>query len=223
MSSLLESQQYSDEALIRQAIPGDLEAFNQLVLRYQGLVYQHALALLGDQASAEDAAQEGFIKAFENMARFRGGSFRAWLFKIVTNSAYDILRRSRRHPTQSLFPEDEAGEEFDSASWLADPGPSVQATVEQNELSREIHRALDQLPDAFRAVLTLVDLYEVNYAEAAQAMRIPMGTVKSRLARARFRFMETLKGNTGYGSNLANTHVSPIESKKLEAVKGEIT
>ena len=81
-----------EQALVAEAKSGDLEAFNQLVSTYQDVVFQHAYALLGDQDLAEDAAQEAFIKAFQNIASFRGGSLRAWLLTIVTNMAYDFLR-----------------------------------------------------------------------------------------------------------------------------------
>jgi RNA polymerase sigma-70 factor (ECF subfamily) len=173
-------------------------------LVYQDLAYHHAYALLGDPDLAEDAAQESFIKAFQNISGFRGGSFRSWLLKIVTNSAYDVLRRAGRHPLQPLFPVDENGEEVESAPWLADPAPGVQATVEQHELSKEIYRVLDGLPDAYRSVITLVDLYELDYTEAAQALKVPLGTVKSRLARARMEMQKRLKDSVGYNRGLTD-------------------
>jgi RNA polymerase sigma-70 factor (ECF subfamily) len=104
-----------------------------------------------------------------------------------------MLRRSGRHPTQPLFPEDENGEENDSAAWLADPNASVQTAVEQNELHIDIQNALNTLPDAFRSVITLIDMQDFDYAEAAQALNVPIGTVKSRLARARLQMQEKLK------------------------------
>lgn len=192
------------EDLIRLAMTGDLDAFNELVLINQDLAYHHAYALLGDPDLAADAAQESFIKAFQNMSGFRGGSFRSWLLKIVTNSAYDVLRRGQRHPVQSLFPVDENGEEVESAAWLADPAPGVQAAVEQHELSKEIYRVLDELPDAYRSVITLVDLYELDYTEAAQALKVPLGTVKSRLARARLEMQKRLKDSLGYNRGLTD-------------------
>ena len=193
MNTLKHSAAYDEEILLRQAMEGDLEAFNQLVLRYQDLAYNHAYALLGNPDQAEDAAQESFIKAFQAMNGFRGGSFRGWLLKIVTNSAFDWLRRSQRHPMQPLYPEDENGEEVDSPPWIADPGASVQFAVEQKELSNDIYRMLDELPETYRSVLTLIDWYDMDYLEAAEALKIPIGTVKSRLARARLRMQEKLK------------------------------
>jgi RNA polymerase sigma-70 factor (ECF subfamily) len=198
-------QQLQEEELVRMASQGDLEAFNQLVLVYQNLAYSLAYSLLGDHASAEDAAQESFIKAFQNLDKYRGGSFRAWLLRIVTNSAYDTARRSRRHPAQPLFPEDENGEDIESSGWLADPAPSVQETVEQKEFSRSLYRMLDDLPDAYRSVITLVDVDGLDYQEAAQVLSLPLGTVKSRLARARDQMRSKLKERYGSSARLNMT------------------
>lgn len=188
----------NENAWVEQAARGDLEAFNQLVVSYQTAAYNHAHALLGDGALAEDVTQESFIKAFQALKSFRGGSFRAWLLRIVTNAAYDNLRRSSRHPTQPLFPADDDGEENDSAAWLVDPSPSVQSTVEQNQLSNDIYSVLDGLPEIYRSVITLIDLHELDYEEAAQALNLPLGTVKSRLARARLQMKERLKARPGF-------------------------
>jgi RNA polymerase sigma-70 factor (ECF subfamily) len=195
-----------EESLVTMASAGDLEAFNQLVLRYQNLAYNHANALLGDPALAEDATQESFIKAFQGLNTFRGGSFRAWLLRIVTNTCYDLLRRSQRHPTQPLVPEDDFGEEIESPSWLADPSTSVQVTVEQHEEADQLYRMLDELPDVYRSAITLIDLYELDYSEAARVLKVPVGTVKSRLARARLKMQEKLQGDLVYGSQIARTN-----------------
>jgi RNA polymerase sigma-70 factor, ECF subfamily len=192
MSSISQSQLLHEETLVQQAVNGDLEAFNQLVLAYQNLAYHHAFALLGDRDLAEDATQDSFIRAFQAMQGFRGGSLRGWLLKIVTNSAYDLLRRSYRHPSQPLFPEDENGENIESPRWLEDPQASIPRIAEQNELSKDLYKAIDSLPDVYRTVITLIDLYEFDYTEAAEALQVPIGTVKSRLARARLRMKEKL-------------------------------
>jgi RNA polymerase sigma-70 factor, ECF subfamily len=194
LRSMSRSYSRDDSDLVGLASTGDLEAFNQLVLQHQNVAYNHAYVLLGDHALAEDVTQECFIKAFRNMAGFRGGSFRAWLLKIVTNSAYDFLRRLQRYPTQPLFFMDKKGEEIESPHWLTDPGPSVQDTVEQDELSKDIYKLLDGLPDVYRSVLTFIDVHDLDYLETAQALKIPIGTVKSRLARARLKLKEKLKG-----------------------------
>jgi RNA polymerase sigma factor (sigma-70 family) len=203
------TSQPTETRLIQKASTGDLDAFNHLVLAHQDLVYNHAFALLKDHDAAEDAAQESFIKAFQHLAEFRGDSFRAWLLKIATNAAYDGLRRSRRRPITSLFPEDDYGVENESPSWLADPNMSPETRVEQNELTKELHRMLGELPRAFRNVITLVDVYEFDYAEAARTLGVPIGTVKSRLARARFQMQEKLRA--AYGRSMNDRGIKSME------------
>lgn len=196
MNSEQQSYRYDEETLVEMASKGDLDAFNQLVLSYQDTAFNHAHALLGDSDIAEDAVQDSFIKAFQKINSVRNGSFRSWLLKIVTNSAYDTLRRSHRHPTQPLFPVDENGEELESPSWIADPKASVQEVVEHDELSRNVYKMLDELPDVYRSVITLIDLYELDYTEAARILKVPLGTIKSRLARARLQMQEKLSSNS---------------------------
>lgn len=200
-----ENQSYQDqeEPLVTRALNGDLDSFNQLVLRYQDLAYNLADSLLADPALADDATQESFIKVFQNLHRFRGGSFRAWLLRIVTNTCYDLMRRSSRHPAQPLLPEDEFGDEMESPAWLADPSASVQETVEQNEEAERLYRMLNELPPLYRSAITLIDLYDLDYSEAAQVLKIPVGTVKSRLARARLQMKEKLKPVVDYGRTVA--------------------
>lgn len=198
MNPTTPSTQFDEAQLVRQAASGDLDAFNQLVLAYQNMAYNNAYALLGDMDLAEDATQESFIKAFQGMNQFRGGSFRGWLLKIVTNSAYDLLRRSHRHPTQPLFPEDENDEEVESPAWLADPNASVQESVEQIQESTQLYKMLDELPEVYRSVITLIDINELDYSEAAQALSVPVGTVKSRLARARLQMQKKLQACREY-------------------------
>ena len=187
-----EKQSLKDENLVNIAKQGDLDAFNQLVLHYQDLAYHEAYTILKDSALAEDAAQDSFIRAFQSMAGFRGGPFRAWILKIVTNSAYNALRRMKRQPIQSLFPEDEYGAEIEFPAWLVDPALSVENIVEQAEFFTYLSRLLAELPEVYRAALTLIDVYEFDYAEAAQILHVPMGTMKSRLARARLQMSRKL-------------------------------
>jgi RNA polymerase sigma-70 factor, ECF subfamily len=202
------------EFLIHNALEGDLDAFNKLVLAYQSMAYNHALTLLGDPALAEDATQDSFLKAFQALHSFRQGSFRGWLLRIVTNTSYDLFRKSKRHPLLSLFIENEDREDIDAAAWLVDPNESVQRTVEQNEISQEIHRIISELPDDYRSVLLLIDLHELDYVEVAQALQIPLGTVKSRLARARIRMREKLKNNPFFSGQLAS--MTLLQNKKVE-------
>ncbi len=180
-------------ALIRAALLGDLEAFNRLVLAYQDMVYTQAFRMMGEEESAEDATQDAFILAFRRLSSYRGGSFKAWLLRIVTNLCYDELRRRKRRPTTPLEPMDNREEEIESPRWLADNAPSPEENVERRELARLLQCCLESLPAEFRAAVTLVDIQGLDYEEAAQALGKPLGTVKSRLARGRARMRECLK------------------------------
>lgn len=205
---------FDEVALVGNAAQGDLDSFNQLVLNYQGLAYNHALSMLGDRDQAEDVTQEAFIKAFQYISHFRGGSFRAWLLKIVTNTTYDLFRRTKRESTTPLFPEDEYGNEIESPLWLADSGLSLEAIVEHNELANQIQKIVAELPWVSRSVINLIDLYELEYTEAAEILKVPIGTVKSRLARARLRVREKLIGMLGETTvakldvNIAQNHLA---------------
>ena len=108
-------------ALISSAQHGDLDAFNSLVLAYQDIVFNTALRILGDDEPAADATQEAFISAFRSLNTYRGGSFKAWLLRTVTNACYDELRRKKRRPTTPLEPDAADGDEMDTPRWLADP------------------------------------------------------------------------------------------------------
>ncbi|MGD2158975.1 MAG: sigma-70 family RNA polymerase sigma factor [Anaerolineales bacterium] len=182
-----------ETALIEDALKGDLEAFNRLVLAYQDMVYNQAYRMMGESDSAADATQEAFISAFKKLHTYRGGSFRAWLLRIVTNACYDEFRRRKRRPTVPLKPQDDYGEEIETPSWLTDDHESPEDTLERADLSEAIQSCLDKLSPNFRAVVVLVDVQGLDYADAASAMNSPIGTVKSRLARARNQLQECLQ------------------------------
>ncbi len=182
---------WNESALIRAARRGNLDAFNALVLHYQTAVYNLAYHLLHDADAAADATQEAFISAYRAIGRFREGSFRAWLMRIVTNACYDELRRRKRRPTLSW---DDFGDLDEEANpHLADGGASPEEEVQRKELRQALERAIAQLPPHQRTVLLLIDRLGFSYEEAAQAMGIRLGTVKSRLARARVRMRELLQ------------------------------
>jgi RNA polymerase sigma-70 factor (ECF subfamily) len=184
----------NESALIQDAQHGDLDAFNTLVLYYQDMVFNVALRILGDDELAADAAQEAFISAFRSINSFRGGSFKAWLMRTVTNACYDELRRQRRRPTTPLEPDTNNGEEMDSPRWLADPNMSPEQEAETDELEHAIQHCLENLPTDFRVVVVMADIQGLDYSEVATAIRVPLGTIKSRLARARIRLRECLQG-----------------------------
>jgi len=182
-----------EPALIRDAQHGDLDAFNSLVLAYQDTVYNTALRILSDEDLAADASQEAFLSAFRALNSYRGGSFRAWLLRTVTNACYDELRRKKRRPTTPLEPDRDDGEEVESPRWLADPSASPEQQLEREELEHAIQHCLDALPADFRTVVVLADIQGLDYTEVARAARVPLGTIKSRLARARLRLRECLQ------------------------------
>ena len=183
-----------ETALIHSAQNGDLDSFNTLILHYQDSVFHTALRILGDEDLAQDAAQEAFISAFRSISTFRGGSFKAWLMRTVTNACYDELRRQKRRPTTPLEPETSDGEEMDSPKWLADPNLTPAERSEADELEHAVQHCLDALPVEFRTVVVMADIQGMDYSEVATASKVPLGTIKSRLARARLRLRECLRG-----------------------------
>ncbi|HLF73913.1 MAG TPA: sigma-70 family RNA polymerase sigma factor [Anaerolineales bacterium] len=184
----------NEQALIQDAQAGNLDAFNALVLHYQDSVFNTALRILGDDDLAADVTQEAFLSAFRSIASFRGGSFKAWLMRTVTNACYDELRRQKRRPTVPLEPENDDGEEIDSPRWLADPDMTPEQKAEADEMEHAIQHCLDNLPVEFKSVVVMADLQGMDYSEVAIAVRVPLGTIKSRLARARLRLRECLQG-----------------------------
>jgi len=183
-----------ENALAVAAQKGDLNAFNRLVLVHQDMAFNLAYRILADPDSAADATQDAFISAYQAIKSFRGGSFRAWLLRIVTNTCYDELRRNKRRPTVSLEPvSSQEDEEIENPSWLADDNPSPEENVESRDLVEAIQHCLQDLPDEFRVVVAMVDLEGLDYNEASMAMKAPLGTIKSRLARARVRMQDCLQ------------------------------
>jgi RNA polymerase sigma-70 factor (ECF subfamily) len=183
-----------DEAqMIRYAKEGDLDAFNRLVLAYQDMAYNLAYRMMGDPAAADDVTQEAFISAYRKLDMFRGGSFKAWLLRIVTNASYDELRRLKRRPTTPLEPIGSDNEAFESPEWLKDESESPEEAALRVELNTAIQNCLEGLSPDFRAVVVMVDLQGMDYNDAADVIQKPLGTVKSRLARARVKLQECLR------------------------------
>ena len=185
-----------EPVLISQAQQGDLEAFNRLILAYQSQVYNLALRLMGDPASASDATQEAFISAFRGLRRFRGGSFKAWLLRIVRNACYDEFRRWSRRPSISLDDVSpySVGPEPEGYVKLTSTDESPEEAMESAELAQAIQDCLDRLQSDSRILAVLVDVQGHNYQEAAAVIGKPIGTVKSRLSRARAKLRDCLQG-----------------------------
>src|SRR5512138_2211580 len=183
-----------EQALIKAAQHGDLNAFNALILRYQNLLFGIALRMLNDEDIASDAVQEALISAFSKLNSFRGGSLRSWLARVTVNACYDEMRRKRRQREVPMEQFNMEGEEVEDLSWMIDPAARPEEQYESFELENAIQHSLGQLTPAYREALILVDIEGLSYEEASLAARVPVGTVKSRLARARLQVRSFLKG-----------------------------
>jgi RNA polymerase sigma-70 factor (ECF subfamily) len=180
-----------EASLIAAAQQGKVDAFNELVLAYQQQVYNLAYRILGDPASAADAAQDAFISAFENIGRFRGGSLKSYLLRIVANRCYDELRRWKRRPATSFEDFGEVDEEANPA--LVNGGERPEDYAERQEMARVIQAGIETLPPDQRITLALSDVQGLSYQEIAAATEVSLGTVKSRLARARGKLRDYLR------------------------------
>jgi RNA polymerase sigma-70 factor, ECF subfamily len=182
----------SDAALVERCKGGDTQAFNALVARHQHRVVNIAFRFVRDPDRAHDLAQEAFLSAFRNLGKFRGDSaFSTWLFRITYNVCMDELKKRRRAPEQSVeaFYGDDEG---DTELRIPDGGDTPEEAAERIERRRAVWRALDRLPTHHREVIVLFDIEGVPYEEMATILECPIGTVKSRLSRARKALLDEL-------------------------------
>jgi len=181
----------TDRELVEKAKQGDCDAFEQLVLDNQNKVFSLALRLVGDREEAADLAQEAFVKAWQGLPAFRGGSFfSTWLYRLTTNVCIDYLRKKKRReavePSVSLDDPDSGWAE--PFLWEQDP----QRLLEQSERGRALAQGLDRLPDWQREILVLRELSGLSYQEIGEKLDLDLGTVKSRIARARMNLRKIL-------------------------------
>lgn len=175
-----------EQELISRSQASDIEAFNQLVERYQRLVYNLALRMLGNAETAEDAAQDTFLSAYKAIGKFRGGSFKAWILRIAANVCHDKMRAARRARVASL---DDLMEEL--GDFIADnDAESPEDYTLRRELGRFINEGLTHLPEDQRLVVILCDIQGLSYEEISEATNSSLGTVKSRLNRGRARLRD---------------------------------
>jgi RNA polymerase sigma-70 factor, ECF subfamily len=180
-----------ETALIRDAQRGEIDAYNALVLHFQEQAFNVAYRIMGDSDSAADATQEAFIAAYRAIRSFRGGSFKAWLLRIVTNACYDELRRRKRRPQASL---DALHLEEDApSSSLTAHTESPEGYTQRMELQAAIRDCLQSLPDDQRAIAVLSDIEGLSYEEISESVGVALGTVKSRLSRSRARLRDCLQ------------------------------
>ena len=174
----------SDLELVRAALSGDERAFETLVRAHADAIYGHALRFFGDQATAQDATQEVFIKVFRSLASFDGRStFSTWLFRVTRNVCLDLARAGKHHPIPTDLFE-------------LDP-PSVRDFSDDVVMARTVETAIRALPPEERDALGAVTLFGMSYEEAAGAFEVPIGTVKSRVFRARKTLAHVLEPTEG--------------------------
>jgi RNA polymerase sigma-70 factor (ECF subfamily) len=178
------SERESDQLLVERIQKGDKSAFNLLVLKYQHRIAQLVTRYVHDPSDALDVTQEAFIKAYRALGSFRGDSaFYTWLYRIAINTAKNwLVAQSRRPPTDDIDARD--AEQFDGQSGLKEYG-TPENMVLKDEIGREIAGAIEDLPDELRTAITLRELEGLSYEEIAEAMGCPIGTVRSRIFRAR--------------------------------------
>src|SRR4051794_20852924 len=176
-----------DRLLVSAALEGNLDSFNHLVELYQDMLYGLCYRVVGDRETAADAAQEAFLNAYRNLARFRGDSFRSWLTRIALNAATDILRVRKRRPADP-FPE------WEDEAWQppADESASPERTAILNHRSRAIARAMRHITEDQRTAIVLFDVEGYVYQEIADMTGVSLGTVKSRIHRGRLALRDLL-------------------------------
>jgi RNA polymerase sigma-70 factor (ECF subfamily) len=187
-------EKQAEKLLIERARKGDVGAFDLLVRRYERNVYNTAYRMSGSYDDASDIAQEAFVRAWNNLKSFRGDSaFSTWLYRIVTNVFLDDRKKKRsRREHQSL---DEAFDLDESSvtRQFEDPAPGPEELAEGDERRRVLDRAINSLPEAQRVMVVLYHTQGLAYEEIAEITQLPMGTVKSRLNRARFALRDRLQ------------------------------
>jgi RNA polymerase sigma-70 factor (ECF subfamily) len=189
-----DDEQATERALVEKGQRGDRAAFNRLVEQHQSGAYALALRMVGDAEAAADITQDAFFAAYRALASFKGGSFRAWLYRIVSNGCFDHFRTQARRPTTSL--EAALGDERDGESpgmgsgsrlpsALIDASWDPEGIALRAEQIEQIEAALQKLAPEQRLALILSDIQGLSYEEIARVTNASLGTVKSRIARAR--------------------------------------
>jgi len=184
----------SEHDLILQAQAGDRHSFDQLVAQAYPLVFNTAYRILGDHDAAADATQTSFVRAYRSLRTFRGSSsFTTWLYRIVSNVCLDMVRRRKRQAQSLTLDSDE---ESQGERDIPDERDHPERLLLETELQQAVHRALQTLSPEHRVVLTLYDLAGFSYEEIAAMLKLPLGTVKSRLNRARLALRDEMSART---------------------------
>lgn len=197
-SPQLSANPATERELIERVLAGERELFYKLIQPYERGVFLAAVSILANDADAEDVAQEAILKAYKNLGRFRHESkFSTWLIQIAINDARMKLRKDRRHLYQSIDDGHENGEgEYiptDFADWREIPSEAL----EQSELRKALHTAMQSLPEKYRTVFILRDVQQMSIAETAKALGITQENVKTRTSRARLQMRDRLAPGWG--------------------------
>ena len=184
-----------EKALIKKARRGDSDAIERLLSANESFVYNLALRSLRNEADAQDAAQEVFIKAWTGLGSFRGDSrFSVWLYRICGNVCTDMLRHRRDTLSLTIADDEDSGAEIEIVS----DAPTPQEALEKRERSEALLRALDSLPEEHRRVILLREAGDMSYDNIAAALGLDIGTVKSRIFRARKKLREILSADGNF-------------------------
>ena len=168
----------SDEELVARSMGGDLDSFNQLVLRWERPIYALAYRVIGREEEARDVVQETFLRAFRGIKNFRGqAKFSSWVYRIALNLCRDWIRRERRAPIQAT------PEGIDLVELAAEQGPveSIETLVARHDLSKIVEQAMALLPDEQRTAIILKEYHGMTFQEIADLQGCPLSTVKTRL------------------------------------------
>lgn len=181
----------TENDMIKQCKQGNRDAFNILFEKYQSKVINLAYNMLSDREDAFDAAQEVFVKVYKNMESFKeNSSFTTWLYRITSNVCADMLRKRQRSAKSVSI--DKMSEEFGGTD-IQDTAPTPEENAFLTERQRAVREAINELKDEYKIVITLCDIEEMSYDEIAEILKLPKGTVKSRINRARTALKKNLE------------------------------
>lgn len=185
----------TEPELVRLLKKGDRDAFNELVELYQNKIINIAYGMLSDREDALDASQEVFIKVYRSINTFNeNSSLSTWIYRIAANICKDYLRkRQRTTKTVSIHADDE--DEKDKIQEIPDESYTPEESAEHTELQIQIRKAIDSLSSDYKAVLVMCDIEGISYEKAAEILKCPIGTVKSRLNRARIALKKKISEN----------------------------
>ena len=194
------SERDVDAELVARVQAGDKQAFDLLVIKYQRKIMRLVSRMIRDPAEIEDVAQEAFIKAYRALPQFRGESaFYTWLYRIAINTARSWLASNKHVPSAPSAFENEEGETFNESDVLTD-GSNPESEMASRQIAETVNKAINDLPEELRNAIVMREIDGMSYEDIAQSMNCPIGTVRSRIFRAREAIATRLRpllGDTG--------------------------